>query len=1071
MKIKLTFLALVLNLLVMAQHSITGKVIDKTSNHPLEGVTVSVSGTAALAVTDKNGQFIIKINGSDAVLRFSDPHYEGHTLTVTWPQQQSLLIFLKSKTKEMLTDIEEVTISTGYQKIPKERATGSFSFIGSKLLQQQVTTNIIDRLPVVGNGLSFTKGLTENGQLMVRGLSTMQGPKTPLIILDNFPYDGDLANINPNLIESVTILKDAAASSIWGARAANGVIVITTKSSRFNQPVSVSFTANTTLGAKPDLSYSRQISSSDFIDVETQLFKNGYYNSDINSVNHPVLTPVIDLLDKEKNGLISHEQAVEEINRLRTIDVRDQYKKYMYMPLENRQYAINISGGSSAMAWSAFLGLDDNSGSLGEKYRRINARLQNTWKLNDRLTVSSGVSFTGADNTSGRSAYNSITMKGNWKIPYLEFADAHGNALVMNSILNQDYKNSLRGTGLLDWNYYPLTDWQYNTTQNKNTEVILNAGITYKILKGLEADFKYQYLRSNGQSEQLYDQQSYYARNYINSFAKMENDGRISFVVPKGGIITKGNNLSVVNSWRGQLNYNNTFGKHAVSALLGAENRENDSQYDTNKYYGYNPNDLSVGVVDYTNLYPNFVTGSNSYIEKNISLYQTNIRFVSLFGNASYTYDKRYIFSASARRDASNLFGLKTNDQWNPFWSLGLGWDISNEKFYDISPWLPYLKLRGSYGFNGNIDPAMVAVTTIAYNTDLSMLTGTRTARIDKFFNPNLRWEMMRMINGGVDFATKNNRISGSVEVYSKKGNNLFGEAPIDYTTGITSMLWNVAGMKGRGMDVELKTRNVTGNFSWNSIVNYSMYRDEVTDYYIKNNAARNFISQSGSTAPVSGIVGLPVYAVFAYKWAGLDPNTGDPQGYFEGEVSKEYSKITSANTGIEDLKYFGSAIPTTFESFINSLGFKQWNCDIGMTFKFGYWFRRSSVNYTNLISSRDGHSDYASRWQKPGDELYTNVPSNPYKTNSERDNFYNGSEVLVEKGDHIRLQYINLGYNFSKEQLKSLPLKNLQLYCNINNVGIIWRANKSGLDPDYNWGTYSLRPVSTFSIGLNTQF
>lgn len=253
-------------------------------------------------------------------------------------------------------------------------------------------------------------------------------------------------------------------------------------------------------------------------------------------------------------------------------------------------------------------------------------------------------------------------------------------------------------------------------------------------------------------------------------------------------------------------------------------------------------------------------------------------------------------------------------------------------------------------------------------------------------------------------------------------------------------------------MDIELKTKNIDKTVKWNSIINFSIYNDKVTNYYLPTTFANSFVVNSGSIAPISGIVGLPVYGVFAYKWAGLDPQTGDPQG-------------------IEDLEYFGSAIPTKYGSFINSIAYQQFSLDVCITYKFGYWFRRSSINYTDLIASRDGHSDYSKRWQNPGDELWTNVPSNPYTTNSARDAFYNGSSVLVERGDHIRLQYLTLNYSFKKENLANLPIQNLQLFVSANNLGILWKANKAGIDPDYNLGTYSLKPVTTYSIGLRTQF
>ncbi|MCT3806350.1 SusC/RagA family TonB-linked outer membrane protein [Elizabethkingia anophelis] len=1070
MKKILIFPSMLLGIAIMAQQQVTGIVLDETTSYPVSGISVSLPDSKAVTVTDAEGRFSLKVPTMKTRLNLFGKNYENKTMLVEFPEGKPLIIYLKNKETGKINEIEAVNISTGYQRIPKERATGSFSTVDNKLLQQQVTTNILDRLPAVANGLSMTKGITEDGQLMVRGLSTLQGSKSPLIVVDNFPYEGDIKNINPNMVESVTVLKDAAASSIWGARAANGVIVITTKGAKFNQSMSVDFTANLTLSAKPDLGYTKQMSSSDFIDVEMELFKRGYYNSDLSSPSHPVLTPVVDLLNKEQKGLISSADMLAQIGRLRSIDVRDQYKKYMYLPLENRQYALNISAGAPNFSWTSFFGYDDNSGNLGEKYQRFNARFQNTWKPFSGLSVTTGVYFTNAQTQSGRSAYNSINMYGVWKVPYMEFADAKGQPLVVNSLYDQNYKNSLQGKGLLDWNYYPLTDWQHRTVKNDNTEILLNAAVNYKILKGLDIDVKYQYQRLSGLNTNLNDDESYYARNMINSFARSNADGSVGFIIPKGGIMIKSNTLATVNNLRGQINYNNTWLKHNISAIAGGEMRETSTRYESNQYYGYNSRNQSVGVVDYTNQYPNYVTGNMDFIPKVMSLRETNIRFLSLYANAAYTYDKKYTISGSVRRDASNLFGLKTNDQWNPFWSAGLAWNISNENFYHVD-WLPNLKLRGSYGFNGNIDPAMVAVTTIAFDSNVSVYTGGRTARIDQYYNPNLKWEMIKIINMGLDFATKNNRITGSVEYFQKEGNNLFGEAPLDYTTGIKSMLWNVAGMKGNGIDVELRTRNIDKAFKWNSILNFSTYKDQVTDYYLSTMFASNFVSRSGSQVPISGITGLPVFSIFAYKWAGLDPVTGDPQGYVEGKVSKDYSQITSSEKGVEDLRYFGSAVPTKYGSFINNFSYGQLSLDVAITYKFGYWFRRSSISYTDLIMNRDGHSDYSGRWQKPGDELNTNVPSNRYESNSARDAFYLGSEALVEKGDHIRLQYINLNYSFSKEVLQTLKLKNLQLYCNINNIGILWRANKQGIDPDYNWGTYSLKPVTTYSLGLRVQF
>lgn len=1067
MKNTLFIAALFLSVSVFSQYTVRGTVVEEGSLKPLKGIIVSEKNSTAATLTDRTGSFSLTVKTKETELIVSGATYETLHLGVEGNTGDMLTVALTPKTAE----IEAVVLSTGYQKIPKDRATGAFSTVNHDLLSKQVSTNIMDRVAAIANGVLMDRSVDGSSQLMVRGLSTMQGPRNPLIVLDDFPYEGDLKNINPDIVENITFLKDAAASSIWGARAANGVIVITTKKPQSSQPLRVEFTANTTLSNKPDLGYIRQMSSADFVEVEKQLFSQGFYDSDLDAPHHPVLTPAVDVLHQQKQGVISAGEAQQKLEQLKRIDVRNQYSKYMYTPSRNLQYALNFSEGRPGFSWIAGLGYDENTDHLGGKYERKSFRLQNTWRFTERLSGSAEVLYTHTGERSGRKPYGSVTMKGNWNIPYLQFADDVGNPLAVFSSYDQRYKESVSGIGLLDWNYYPMTDWQHTTSMSSNDEMLMNGSVQYKILKGLTADVKYQYQKSAGLSQSLYDENSYYARNYINTFAQIGEDGELHFNVPKGGILDQLMTDSEVNNIRGQLNYSYTSSGRSIVAIAGAETRATTIRYDENRYYGYHPlTHISVNV-DYTQRYPSFVTGDMDFIQEGQSMREKKTRFVSLFANAAYTYLKKYTVTGSIRRDASNLFGLQTNDQWNPFWSAGMSWKLSDENFYPIS-WLPSLKLRASYGFNGNIDPAMVAVTTIVYDSSPSVYTGTGMARIDQYYNPNLRWETSRIINLALDFATLNNRISGSVDFFTKKGSNLFGSAPLDYTTGVTTLLWNVAGMQGRGLDVELKTQNVAeGNFRWNSILNFSRYRDEVTDYYRPNTFASMYVNAIGTSLPISGIKGLPVYSIFAYHWAGLDPETGAPRGYVNGEISTDYTAITGSEKGIESLEYFGSAIPTTYGSFINTFAFRDFSLDVGISYKLGYWFRRSSVNYTDLIVSRKGHSDFAERWQKSGDEVFTNVPSFDGTTDSSRDAFYSGSGALVEKGDHVRLQFVNLNYNLNKSRWIGLPLTQLQLYCSVNNLGILWRANKQGLDPDYSWGTTSIKPTTAYTIGLRAQF
>ncbi len=538
-----------------------------------------------------------------------------------------------------------------------------------------------------------------------------------------------------------------------------------------------------------------------------------------------------------------------------------------------------------------------------------------------------------------------------------------------------------------------------------------------------------------------------------------------TLIIPKGAIEDRTETLTEIHNLRGQLNYSRTWGQHQLSALAGADGRRAAAQAASQRLYGLNENNLTTAAIDYVNAYPNLATGSYLNIERGESLIKRATNFVSYFGNAAYTYGRRYTLSGSFRRDASNLFGLNTNDQWNPFWSLGAAWEISAENFYAVAA-LPYLKLRASYGFNGNIDPAMVAVSTIAYDYRSSTYTGTGMARIDNYYNPNLRWETSGMLNLGLDFSARNNRLAGSVDLFQKDSKDLFGPELLDYTTGVGYMLTNVASMRSYGIDASLRALLVDRAVSWRSTVNLSTFRDKITEYYLTNKPGAAFVSNSGGV-PISGIVGRSVYAVFGYRWAGLDPQTGDPRGYLNGEISKDYAKLTGMETTIDDLQYFGSALPTVYGSMTHTIGWKNLSLDLAVSYKLGYWFRRSALNYSNLYNSWNGHSEYAQRWQKPGDEQFTDVPSETFLPNATRDNFYNGSTALIEKGDHIRWKYITLTY----KMLPNALLKELNLFINVTDLGILWRANKNGLDPDYHLGRNPLAPPSVFSVGLRTKF
>jgi len=1020
-------------------------VVSDTTGTPLVGATVINATSGKAMVTNDKGEFTLTAESGDQIT-ISYIGYSSYTFTAANGLQIQHITL-----HPVYNKLTEVVVSTGYQDLPKERATGSFSVVDRKTLEQQVGTDILSRLEATASGLTIDRSTSNRPQYIIRGLSTIQGPRAPLVVLDNFPYEGDINNINPNDIESLTVLKDAAAASVWGARAGNGVIVITTRKARFNQPVSTDFNAFVSTAAQPDLNYLRQMSSADFIDVEQQLYSKGFYNDWINSNTHRVLSDVVELLRSPDANTASR------IARLRTRDVRDELNKYVYQRSFNQQYALSLKGGTANSNWTASTGYDRNISELDALYSRANARFQQVWQPLKSLTLQAGLYYTRTETRAGRQGLGGITQYGNALLPYAQLADEQGNPLALPKSYSSTYLASLNGKGLLDWNYYPLQESRNNSQTGSQQDILINTGLNYKLPLGFDIDLKYLYERQNSDERYLHGAESYYARDLVNSFSQ-NTTGTLIRNIPAGGILDNSADILSVHNFRGQLNFNRRWGSHALSALAGSELRRSLRTSTASRVYGYNDDILTFGTVDYRTAYPNYISGSLNYVPDGASLSDIRNNFVSSFFNAAYTYQGRYGLSLSARRDASNLFGLRTNDQWNPFYSAGLSWQISDEPFMKMS-WLNALKLRATYGISGNIDPAMSAVTTIQY-AEASPYTQAPYSRFINYYNPELRWESSKMFNLGLDFRLFGDRLSGSLEYFRKTGSNLFGTALIDYTGGVgNSIVKNVAAMSGDGLDIELHAKVLTGRFSWTPALNLSYYRDRVTQYNLASTQGSSFI---GSNPTIAGLTGLPVYSLFAYRWAGLNPQTGSPRGYLQGSVSEDYNQLTGPATQVTDLQYFGSALPTWFGSFNHQFAYQKFSLSISLVYKLGYYFRRSSISYTDLYNNWRGHSDYALRWQSPGDELKTDVPSAIYPAQSSRDAFYLGSAALVEKGDHVRLQYVNLAYEMNRQ---------LQLYINASNLGIIWRANRQGIDPDRNNFNNSYVNPPVFALGLRAHF
>jgi TonB-linked SusC/RagA family outer membrane protein len=1027
------------------QGEVRGRVISLLDQHPLIGVNVVIAGTSKGIITDVDGSFVLETVSSDTLI-FSYVGYETLTLPVDGRS------YLEVSLVEDINTLMEIEIfSTGYQELPKERATGSFDRVDNQLFNRSVGTDVIERLNGVASSVLFDTRSGGN-KLIIRGHSTIFGNADPLVVVDNFPYDGDINNLNPNDIESVTVLKDAAAASIWGVRAGNGVIVITTKKGRKSQPLQVNVSANVTIGDTPDLYYEPRMSTSDFIDMEQFLFDQGYYDAGLNNtVNPPALSPVVELLAKERDGAISSEGATAMIDALRSRDVRGDLENYFYQRSVKQQYALNLNGGGDAYTYYFSTGLDKNlSSSVGNAYDRFSLDARQTFTPIKNLEFGTSLSFT-QSKTERNNALSNIGMTSSQELyPYARLADDAGNPLSVVRDYRSGFALEAPESGLLDWTYTPMEELDLADDRTKLYNTRLGMDVNYTLLKGLNAEVKYQYQRQAAESRNFQGPESYYTRNQINRYSTLSGDN-VTRNIPLGGILYQANNNLSSHNGRGQLTYNHEWDQHSISALAGFEVREIKTDGHAGRLYGFDEETGQGQPVDYTRAFRLYPSGSYAVIPGVTSVSGTVDRFRSWFVNAAYTYLQRYTVSLSGRMDQSNLFGVRTNQKTAPLWSAGLKWAIDGEGFYNVD-WLPLLSLRTTYGYNGNVDQSVTAYTTGYYGVDF--YHGLTTIGLSTPPNPELRWERSGIFNIGMDFETANNILSGSVEYYRKKGVDIMGYSPLDPTSGFSSYKGNVANTKGHGWDVELHSQNIDKDFAWQTDLLFSYVVDEVTDYPQEPTSLNSYFidaSLAGNSYYITPTEGRPLYGIYSYRWAGLDPATGDPLGYLDDEASNDYAAISSiVNTPVEELVYHGPALPPVFGALRNTVSYKGWSLSFNITYRFGYWFRSRSVYYSELFARYITHSDYEKRWQQPGDEMHTSVPSMIYPASSARDLFYSRSEVLVEKGDNIRLQDVRLSYAMDRNRFATLPVRQVEVYCYASNLGMIWKANGQGIDPDF---------------------
>ena len=1039
--------------------SLSGRVLAEEAI-PLPGAVVSILGTAYRTITDAEGRFELPAPEGNHTLLISYIGMETQQLEIVQPSGKPLNIVMIPIELELVTvDV----VSTGYQTLPKERATGSFVFLDSQLVQRKVGPTILDRLEDVTPGLLVNRGPQAAGDpISIRGRSTLFSNTSPLIIVDNFPYDGPLDNINPNDVASISVLKDAAAASIWGARAGNGVIVITTIKGQQEKPLQVSFNSNLTATEHRDLFYTPQMSIPDFIGIEERLFAANYYRSQENNANKTKLSPAVETMIALRDGKISPQEADAKMDGYRNSDLRRDIQDHYLQNGFNQQYALSLRGGGRHSGYHVSMGYDrmqsDVIGNGGDRWTLASG---NQWKLlGDRLEA--GLVF----NLANQNSRTTTTVPEGYA--YDRLTDGTGHPVPIANTYSIRYLASIQNSELLDWSYVPLNEIGMQDYATKAIDFRISPSLELALTKHLKIGLFYQYWTNTRTSRNRDPLSLFSTRDLINRYTQVGDDGALSYPVPVGDILSTSQAEAYSHTFRPLVTYTDDWkGRHFLNGIAGMEIRDLQGMDWSNRYYGYLDDMGSSLPVDFVGRYPLYYNpGLQGNITSGISHGGNVDRFVSYYANVGYDYAHRYFLTGSIRKDQANIFGVDANMRGVPLWSVGGAWILSEEKFAD-RPNMPFLKLRATYGSSGNVNKRLSSYVTAQYVSfgQFDVISDLRAAAVTNPPNPELKWEKVLTTNLALDLETQNGFLSATAEFYSKHSEDLIGEYSLPASTGLSNFTGNFAETRIRGIDLSANLRLVhKQDLDWSVSILYSSLKEEVVGFEKKPTVA-NLLSSAYSDIPYP-VVGRPLYGIYTYEWAGLDPQDGDPLGYVDGEPSDDYLAISRAAT-TDNLQYQGPSRPASFGALRNDLSFKGFNLSVNISYRLGYYYKRRSIDYYTLLRGGIGHGDFDKRWQNPGDEVRTDVPSLPATADTQRNNFYSNSAALVEKGDHIRLNDVRLSYTWTRTNLPKLPFRTAQLYLYAGNLGTLWKASEDGLDPDYQTG----KPLKSFSAGFKFDF
>ncbi len=1053
---------------------IKGKVIDE-QNIPMGGVTIRLEGTQLGTATDVEGNFSIELPQAEGKLIFSFIGYK--TQIINYTANKDIIVEMQ----ENISKLDEVII-TGYQRIDKRKNASSVISVKGSDLQEGAAISIDNMLQGKLAGVNILNPSSTPGaapKIRIRGASSISGNREPVWVvdgiiledpvpisaeelnsLDNINIIGNaIASINPEDIERIDILKDASATAIYGVKAANGVIVITTKKGQYGKP-RVNYSGNIGLSFRPSYNNLNRMNSKERIDVSKEIEQRGL-TFKIKPSNIGYEGALYDLYAKH----ITQEEFVERVYQLEKINT-DWYDELFRTDVSHK-HSLSISGGTDAVNYYFSAGYAHTNAVIKKSnMENYNALLKLNIKLTSKLNI--GLSLR-AYNATKRYLHGSID-------PY-QYAYNTSRAI---PAYHRDgsylFYNKTEGYETI-LNYNILNERENSGRKIQNQAIDFITDINYKILSSLTLSGVFSLSKSNTKDSEWANEKSFYIANLrgVNYGDELPTDRNFITTrchLPYGGELRNDNTLSSTYTIRAGLNYYKNFQeRHEIDLNIGTEVRSVKYNGISTIQRGYLPDRgkkfVSINPTEWT-LYNDWLIANPDVVIDRL----TNI--ASFYGTFTYSFDNCYTVNFNIRTDGSNKFGQDKSTKFLPVWSAAIRWNIHNESFLRNIQWLNLLALKGSYGIQGNVHSDQTPDLIVAMS-GMDNISKEYISTLSKLQNPFLKWEKTKSYNLALEFAFFNNRINGYAEFYMKKGKDQVITKQVSTVSGKKDVSINGGNVENKGWEFTLsgtpiKTKYFTWGLSLNMYQNYNKVtsKHQTQTYNYKDYLQGNLIMES-----------KPLDGFYSYKFDGLDQD-----GLPMFKDIDEPDGISKEEMFAKAFVYSGKRVADFNGGFSTYFSYKGLTLNALFAFSIGKKVRLNnlyeSFGQTLPLPQQNMSNEFVNRWQKDKNEN-TNIPAlsdlslaysdmdRKYIISNNKWEMYNNADLRVVSGNFLRMRNLSLSYNLPKNIYKNSGISSINLRIEAGNL-FVWKNKKlRGQDPEQiTLGSGTVPPTKNFTFGLN---